>query len=210
MDFSLDNATIDKEDEIKRMVWNEGDRSYSENAPKTVQSKINSISTLLSDWFNKLKRLERVPELITKYQNELEKFGDLSPEQIKQIEEQKKERELYKYIKEQIDNIKIKSLDDWLEEYKTIYESWVMENLKGYEQTRAMRETETVVRNQKISIVVKSYERVGEIKDIKFGRLGSDGTFNGTVIGEKGTANIETILAGGYNIQRLHYRVLVK
>lgn len=39
--------------------------------------------------------------------------------------------------------------------------------------------------------------------------LGADGNVNGTIVGENRTARIETIFAGGYNIQCLHTRLLV-
>lgn len=50
----------------------------------------------------------------------------------------------------------------------------------------------------------------GEIKDCNYLYIGDNGSINGYVIGEKAKANVETIMAGGYNIQCLHYRVLVK
>lgn len=49
----------------------------------------------------------------------------------------------------------------------------------------------------------------GEINDVSNLKIGIDGTLNGIVVGDKGKAKIESIGAGGYNIQCYHYRVLV-
>ena len=75
---------------------------------------------------------------------------------------------------------------------------------------------ESNVREAKL-LVLDMYNRVyditGEVTDwgdIRATR-GSHGmtVLNGIVVGKEGTATIESILAGGYNIQRLHVRVLV-
>lgn len=51
---------------------------------------------------------------------------------------------------------------------------------------------------------------VGEIQDVSGLSIGNkNGEINGIVKGTKGVAKIDTISAGGYNIQVFHYRVLV-
>jgi len=67
-------------------------------------------------------------------------------------------------------------------------------------------------------LVDKVTKIVGEIEDVSNLHLGIDGTLNGKVFGTNGGAKIESIIAGGYNDDRIvnvkrgqcrHYRVLV-
>jgi hypothetical protein len=53
-------------------------------------------------------------------------------------------------------------------------------------------------------------EKVGCITDAGGLGIGMNGEINGRVIGDKGAATIKTILAGGWNIQCLHFRVLIQ
>lgn len=50
---------------------------------------------------------------------------------------------------------------------------------------------------------------VGEIEDVSNLHIARNGQLNGTVVGSRGSAKVETIGAGGYNIQCFHYRTLV-
>lgn len=53
-------------------------------------------------------------------------------------------------------------------------------------------------------------ETTGEITDATGLYIGDKGEINGLIIGKEGTANVWTIGAGGYNIQRFHFRTLVQ
>lgn len=59
------------------------------------------------------------------------------------------------------------------------------------------------------NLVARITEIAGEIQDASMLYIANNGEINGVVIGTKGRARVETITAGGYNIQILHYRTLV-
>ena len=58
-------------------------------------------------------------------------------------------------------------------------------------------------------IIERTNQIVGTITDASNLKVGAKGDLNGYIIGTKGTAKVQTIGAGGYNIQCFHFRTLI-
>lgn len=73
-------------------------------------------------------------------------------------------------------------------------------------EPKAIKETHDVVLKELIFMLK---DNVGTIKEIARLEYNNNRGMDGIIVGEKGTVRINTILAGGYNIQPLHYRTLI-
>lgn len=58
-------------------------------------------------------------------------------------------------------------------------------------------------------IIERTNAIVGKITDASGLEVGAKHDLNGYIVGEKGTAKVQTIGAGGYNIQCFHFRTLI-
>lgn len=64
--------------------------------------------------------------------------------------------------------------------------------------------------NEKYDFIIERTNNiVGQITDASDLSIGNKGDLNGIIVGTRGKARVQTIGAGGYNIQVFHYRTLI-
>lgn len=125
----------------------------------------------------------------------------LTDERIEKILEVTSESALME--KQWLSDIAYQAKKDW-KSARTKAELVVVDQIGSLEKIL----TEEVAR-KKAEFVTRIQKKAGEIVEADL-EIGVDGSVNGLVQGTEKTVKVTTVFAGGYNVQKLHYRVLVK
>jgi len=116
----------------------------------------------------------------------------------------------HKYEKEIEEDGKVKSLKQVLAMQNSVTISKMCEYRNAEERKEwLIKDVEAEKQAKLLDLMYRIIEVTETIKDCKGLRIGNTGLINGIIIGSKANAKIETIDAGGYNVQCYHFRTLV-
>ena len=216
-------ALIAKKDvEIQKLGFT---REIRNNRPESWTEASNKAFWLACDIVHLEEDLKRLPKEIEEIKATIEKY------QAQLTGEIEKESILTKELPEVFTTLRSELVTEWdrfdkdlqdnlRSEYKEIgYKDFIKKYTYSRYEFMSKTEDEIHKANERDAkaLILDLYNRVkaitGEVTDWSGIRaeMGNGGftVLTGIVIGKTGRARVETILAGGYNIQRLHIRTLV-
>lgn len=169
--------------------------SQLENEDKHYLYKLNDFVDTIKYHQSDLKMIEKELNIIKPILDKKEAEG---------INQQEYE----KYMNDNKDNIQLLILKIKEMEKQAIKEheentNWKVEN--GWDEEQIIFAHESTLKE----LIWMLKDNVGNIKEVNELEFNNNRGFDGVIKGENGNVKINTIIAGGYNIQKLHYRTLI-
>ena len=213
-------------DSCKRVCEN-WEIKLNERINKDNIEKISSIWQFLCEWEKKSiewykENCKLYFELKKSYEKKLTEYknSDLFKERLEaRLEQYNKEylerngRWLESIVKHSLENNFEDNYYNAIDVFTKAITKFRWRNNKrvGYEVDEARLEKEVAKEKEKkyFDLVNRITKVIGKIINASDLRVGPKGELEGIVEGEKGKVRVETVGAGGYNIQRFHFRTLV-
>lgn len=198
----------------------EGESSYEiewiEYDIRNVKSSLEDCRNTLEKYKSKQKEQERENQIFAEAERVFRPFTQYLEEKwnLQDMEKRKAIRREYESRSKEADWL-IKSDRRSLLDCELLFQSH-MKDTYGVDWQRWLSVSDEEIReyNRKavrelvISTAVRIKEKAGTVTDYSSLHCGCS-CFEGFIKGDKGTVEIRSVLAGGWNIQRLHVRVLV-
>lgn len=141
-------------------------------------------------------------------------YLELKKTHKQEYDKYKKEHRLSKYYPIP-SKVSLKQYDERIKFLRNNVGNIAIEMLMGYNYSgqKFQQELKKIIKKEserkKKNLLNRIQSKTGEIVTASL-KIGGNNELNGTIVGRKGKVEVETIYAGGYNIQCLHFRVLIK
>lgn len=177
--------------------WDAYEKVYTlEDGIKGGKQKLEEKQKTLKKWQTKLEEVNAEAKILRKIPEQLKQLQEQVTQEL--IKSEKRYREIMITDKSEMTHEEFYEKYTWSEYYKYYYIT----------DEEIEKECKKESKYWVLDLISRVEKKVGEIT--KWNLRLADRCLNGYVEGTKGTATIETIYAGGWNIQCLHTRVLVK
>ena len=207
----------DYDEKTRKILWKLDDLVYnlreSEKKLKELEEKRVRAEAQYQKDLLKQKEIDEIPPIFKELRKEVadEIFGHLVHKRDHIQEARNADLAYYKKWQED-HNYYTPFPKDYVREMdkvRKMYGHAVVDKYLGASDAELRSDAESYADGYIMNLINRVTKYIGEITD--FSNLYLTGpAINGIVIGERGKVHVETILAGGYNIQCLHNRVLVK
>ena len=188
--------------EDKLAVEIEADRYLEDNAPEVIMEFIENWKRMAYDWH--VKRYEDYQSFKEKLSSDLKEARREMGIDDRMMPTRSQDKELEKI------GLDYKSIRKRKVEFAGSTVMKMDEIRDGGERlTWLDRKLEAEKKAKLLDLVYRLNNVIGETEDASDLRIGAEGNLNGIVIGKLGRAKIETVGAGGWNIQCFHFRTLL-
>lgn len=99
-----------------------------------------------------------------------------------------------------------------VEKYGRGLAEWLHDNCslrEDEQEKKIIKRIDNQAKTKREMLYTRAAAAVGKITDASHLHIGLLGEIEGDLIGEKGMVRLQTVWAGGHNIQQLHFRVLI-
>ena len=219
-----DATVMNPDDFNKGPNMDEAIRAYCDLAEAKVTLKKYQEQLSKIDEFNNSEKVEVIWDFLMNWRKEAYNFyvenvklyKELKDNYDAKLEEFMSQPENKDFIDKAPDNRKVtfrmRLQNQFKEHYYSRIEGLTMNISNGYgkwDDQKLNKVLDKDVQNKYNKFIAQIQEKAGNIVDVSMLHIGPKGDINGYVTGDKNKVHVETIMAGGYNIQILHYRTLV-
>ena len=177
---------------------------------KANSRNVTAILEFLENW--KKKVMQYYAEKFDRYLEALEEYYKKSSEHCDWFNHGGWRQENAKQIDEEYRKYRKAFAKRWgeMERYELReYNSDTKQYEKHFNREKLQKELDNEANAKYDDIIERTNAICGKITDARGLWVGNKGDLDGIIIGERGTAKVQTIGAGGYNIQCFHFRTLV-